>query len=72
VALAALFFLSPRMPGQVRVGVSDAEQYRVIDTSRLVVTGGSAASTLEAALNTFAVEGWRVRTASGPLVILSR
>ena len=57
-----------------RAGVApQIEQYRVLDTSRLVVPNAQAGpATLEVALNELAAEGWRVRTSVGNTIIFAR
>lgn len=53
--------------------VGQREQYRVLDTSRLMVPNAQAgAATLETALNEMAAQGWRVRASVGNTVILAR
>jgi hypothetical protein len=50
-----------------------AEQYLVLDTSRVPVNGPQHASgTLEAVLNDYGSQGWRVRTTIPPFIIFAR
>jgi hypothetical protein len=50
-----------------------AEQYLVLDTSRVPVGGPQrAGATLESILNDYGAQGWRVRTTMSPFIILAR
>lgn len=60
-------------PEQRAGAAPQVEQYRVLDTSRLVVPNVQAdPATLEVALNELAAQGWRVRTSVGNTIIFSR
>jgi hypothetical protein len=63
----------PATPAVPQVSSPPAEQYLVVDTSRVPVGGPQRAGpTLETILNEYGAQGWRVRTAMPPFIILAR
>jgi hypothetical protein len=60
-------------PVQPLVSSPPAEQYLVVDASQVPVGNPKrAAPTLETILNDYGAQGWRVRTAMPPFIILAR
>ena len=60
-------------PAQPLVTSPPAEQYLVIDSSRVPVGSPQRAGpTLEGMLNDYGTQGWRVRTTMPPFIILAR
>jgi len=70
---AASVEVAPAPAVAAPLSAAAAEQYLVLDTSRVPVGGPQrAGATLESILNDYGAQGWRVRTTMSPFIIFAR